>query len=382
LKSQRGNRSNRFVDFWIGSPLLYVLGLLRTKRKIPDHKEIVGILSLSAIGDTILASAIASDLKKALPSARIIAFVSPSSRGISQIVEGFDEEVVVPTTRPLQALRIIRQHRTDVLIDICAWPRITALYAALSHANFTAGFQTDGAWRHWAYDLAVKHSASRHEIDNFRALLRPFGINGKTLPHAVANICPPSRDPNNRSSVIICHPWASGFRSNLREWPIERWVTLARAIITDGHYVAITGSPEEAEQSVKLCSAIDRPDHVKILAGQATLFDTAMEIGRAAAVVCVNTGIMHLAAALNRPTVALHGPTNPRRWGPLGDTAIIVEPPAGSACGYLNLGFEYPSNPPDCMAKISVDDVIARLRQVLTVPVRVIKKNRIGLNTN
>jgi ADP-heptose:LPS heptosyltransferase len=255
------------------------------------------------------------------------------------------------------------------LIDICAWPRITALYAALSHARFTIGFQTDGAWRHWAYDLAVKHSASQHEIDNFRALLQPFGISGKTLPHAVAKFCQASRDPkNNRSSVVIFHPWASGFRSALREWPLERWVTLARAIISDGYRVVITGSPEEVEQSVELSMAIDRPNHVKILAGPATLFDTAMEISRAAAVVCVNTGTMHLAAALNRPTVALHGPTNPRRWGPVGDAAIIVAPPPNSGCCYLNLGFEYPSNPPDCMAKISVEEVLVPLRQALTIP--------------
>ena len=367
MKSQRGSYLRRFFDFWVGAPLLFILGSLRLKRKVPNQIDVIGLFSLSAIGDTILASAIANDLKRSLPSAKIVVFVGPAGRGISQIIEGFDGEVVIPTTHPLSALRIIRKHQVDVVIDICAWPRITALYAALSRARFTVGFWTDGASRHWAYDAAIKHSSNQHEIDNFRALLKPFGISGNALPHVLAKYYPPINETKkgDQASVVIFHPWASGFRSNLREWPTERWVALARAIIADGCRIVITGGPGDLERSVQLRTAIERPDQVRTLAGHIGLADTAMEIARAAAVVCVNTGTMHLAAALNRPLVALHGPTNSLRWGPLSEAAIIVEPPSGAGCGYLNLGFEYPTNPPDCMAMITVDDVLIRLRQAL-----------------
>jgi ADP-heptose:LPS heptosyltransferase len=366
MKEQRGSRLRRFIDHWIGSPILFVLGLVWPKRAIPNRIDVIGLLSLSAIGDTIVASAIANDLKRTLPSVKIIVFVGPSSQGIGQIIEGFDDEVVIPTTRPLRALHIIRQYPIDVLIDICAWPRITAIYAALSRARFTVGFRTDGAWRHWAYDMAVSHSAQRHEIENFRALMQPFDISGNAIPRALINFSPPSDDSKSaQTSVVIFHPWASGFRSDLKEWPIERWVALAKATIADGHHVVITGSAADLERSMKLCATINRPDHVRTLAGQTTLADTAIQIAYAAAVVSVNTGIMHLAAALNRPLVALHGPTDPERWGPLSDAAIIVVPPLGSGCGYLNLGFEYPSRPPDCMATITVEDVSIRLRQAL-----------------
>jgi ADP-heptose:LPS heptosyltransferase len=81
--------------------------------------------------------------------------------------------------------------------------------------------------------------------------------------------------------------------------------------------------------------------------------------------VSVNTGIMHISALLERPTLALHGPTNPRRWGPLGKTAVVIGPGPECGCGYLNLGFEYPRSPPDCMARISVEEVLARLGTML-----------------
>jgi len=76
----------------------------------------------------------------------------------------------------------------------------------------------------------------------------------------------------------------------------------------------------------------------------------------AACVVSVNTGNMHLAAALNVPVVGLHGPTNPARWGPIGGNAQIVRPSSDECC-YLNLGWEYPRNPPDCMGAIAVEQV-------------------------
>ena len=53
----------------------------------------------------------------------------------------------------------------------------------------------------------------------------------------------------------------------------------------------------------------------------------------------VNTGVMHVAAALEVPTIALNGPTSGRRWGPVGvHTRCVASPLIPD--GYLNLGFE------------------------------------------
>jgi ADP-heptose:LPS heptosyltransferase len=85
----------------------------------------------------------------------------------------------------------------------------------------------------------------------------------------------------------------------------------------------------------------------------------------AAAVVAVNTGVMHLAALLDAPVVALHGPTSRRRWGPLGNRSIALAPPGDSDCEFLDLGFEYPRGKVTCMERIAVDDVFAALLRLL-----------------
>ena len=70
----------------------------------------------------------------------------------------------------------------------------------------------------------------------------------------------------------------------------------------------------------------------------------------------VNTGVMHLAAAVGAPTIALNGPTSATRWGPIGANVVCVDSEL-PGCGYLNLGFEYDGHRTDCMRGISVDRV-------------------------
>ena len=85
--------------------------------------------------------------------------------------------------------------------------------------------------------------------------------------------------------------------------------------------------------------------------------------------VAVNTGTMHLAALLGKPLVALHGPTNPDRWGPIYPGArneqntLILGPGFNEGGAYLNLGFEYPENPTYLMDQISVEAVVDALRK-------------------
>jgi hypothetical protein len=77
-------------------------------------------------------------------------------------------------------------------------------------------------------------------------------------------------------------------------------------------------------------------DKVSLLLGDWVTF--AGTAAQAAAVISVNTGSMHVASLLNVPTIALHGPTSPLRWGPVGRRSIALVP--DGATSFLNLGFE------------------------------------------
>jgi heptosyltransferase I len=86
-------------------------------------------------------------------------------------------------------------------------------------------------------------------------------------------------------------------------------------------------------------------------------------------VVSVDTGIMHLAAALDMPVIGLHGPTSSKRWGPIGRNAVAIDS-SDPRAGYLYLGFERSVDPPPCMEAISyekvLDECLKRLEDAAT----------------
>jgi heptosyltransferase I len=92
-------------------------------------------------------------------------------------------------------------------------------------------------------------------------------------------------------------------------------------------------------------------------AGEFALDELLDVLAASACVVTVNTGVMHMAAAVGASTVALNGPTSSRRWGPIGPRAVSVDS-SFAGCGYLDLGWEYRGRRQDCMQGIPVERVV------------------------
>jgi ADP-heptose:LPS heptosyltransferase len=373
---ERGKGLLRALDRWIGVPLLLLMGLLRSKRSKPESFQSIGICVFAAIGDALLASALIADIKKANPGLKITIFATLANAPVFQLIRGWDELVLVPITKPLAAIRQLKAHPVDVLVDTSQWPRIGALICALSPAKWTIGFQTPGQARHFAYDCVVAHGSHIHELQNFRSLLAPLGIKTGLMPSMDEVAIAGARRLNLKEPYLVFHPWASGNHFEFREWPVHSWLELAKKALKAGYGVVFTGGPSDAARANALFHEIERAHPGAIadgmllnLAGQADLVITAAYLQKAAAVISVNTGTMHLAALLEAPLVALHGPTNPDRWGPTYPGSgfkvipIVIGPGRDQGGAYLNLGFEYPQNPQYLMNQISPQDVIEALRQ-------------------
>jgi heptosyltransferase-1 len=98
-----------------------------------------------------------------------------------------------------------------------------------------------------------------------------------------------------------------------KQWPLEHYQVLANLISETGHELVLN-VPQRAHTSVR--------QHVSGIPG---LIDATR---RATAVVGLDSGPLHLAAALRKPGVALFGPTDPARNGPYGGTIKTLRDPA------------------------------------------------------
>jgi ADP-heptose:LPS heptosyltransferase len=322
----------------------------------------IGVLNTAAIGDTILMGAALADLRAAYPRANLIAF---SGRGNAEAVEllgGLDATVTLPLENLGASFRQLRQYHLDLLFDFGPWPRINAVLSALAHADFTIGFRTTRQHRHYAYDVAVEHRNDVHEVENYRSLVRAIGLDAWHLPSLN---CLPAPSLQQRERSFVFHLWPGGTHAELKEWPLERWARLARELVVESDRIVLTGAPGQFVANEKLLATIDPPFRSRFHNAAGLRLDaTASLLAQASLVVCVNTGIMHLAAALGVPLVALHGPTSVRRWGPIGPRTVALESPC-QGCGYLDLGFEYHHKPRYCMSAISYRMVREACAQVL-----------------
>jgi ADP-heptose:LPS heptosyltransferase len=366
MKNERGQNLLKRVDLIVGGAILYVLGAFRRKRRLPGEYATAGIFAFAAIGDSILSSIVISELRKTGKFSRVVMFASRSNARIYDLFDGLDEVVIVPLTSPLDALREIRKYEVDVLIDTSQWPRISALLAALTKARYTIGFKTKNQFRHYAYDASVEHSDQLHELDNFRKLLRPLGIESTEVPRVTREVRSSALPFIIDGKYFVFHPWASGTNFAMREWPLEYWCNLARILIASGYSIVITGGPEDAARAEQLVGLIGSEKVVSV-AAKVSLTAVVGIVKQADCIVCVNTGIMHLSAMLDTPVVSLHGPTNPFRWGPVGKERGIMAVSRRDGGMFLSLGFEYPKNAVYVMEKISVASVADVLSEVYSI---------------
>jgi heptosyltransferase I len=309
----------------------------------------------------VILSGVTQDLRRAFPAARIVVFAGATNAATARLLPGVDEVVPLPITSPLRCIRALRRHPVDVLLDFAGWSRISAVYAAFARARWRAGFRTDGQHRHAAYDASTGNLPTQHELQNFRDLAALVGAEGRALPRIPVPDDAPAPLP---SRYVVLHAWPSGTMRQVKEWPLERWAALARRALDDGLTIALSGSSHDAPRSAELARAIGADERVVDLAGRLPFDRLPVLLARAAAVVSVNTGIAHLAAAAGARTLCLNGPTAVHRWGPLGPRVrnIVVPPPHG---GYLHLGFEYEGRDQEVMRRIEVDEVWEALRALL-----------------
>lgn len=365
--NNRGSGLKRKLDLLLGCPLLILVGCVRKIRwcvKSDTGCGPLGIIRTAAIGDTVLISGLLVDARRRYPTRKLVVFLGETNLALGPLLPTECEVVAISVKSPMSSVFIIRKYKLEVAIDLGPWPRIDALLACCSGAGIVAGFLTPGQFRHFGFDRTVVHRSDVHEVVNYRALASTVGVTGDAPPVLLAPELPPSFSFNG--SWIALHPWPGGFRSILREWPLSNWVELATKLHQAGHSVAITGGPIDQPRVLELTQDLRKvlPSIHIIELKTRSLAELAAVLKTARGMVSVNTGIMHMAAALDVPTVSLNGPTSTLRWGPIGPRTRSVEPRGGGG-GYLHLGFEY-SDSCDltCMKRVHVDDVMGALQSL------------------
>jgi heptosyltransferase-3 len=121
-------------------------------------------------------------------------------------------------------------------------------------------------------------------------------------------------DMENKSYAII-HPYPM---FSYKMWNLEGWINIMSWLNKSrGLKIVLTGgnSSDEIEYIAKLHQSL--PHDGTNIAGKLNLSGVAYLLSKASIYVGLDTSVTHMAAALGIPTIALYGPTNPVKWGPM-----------------------------------------------------------------
>ena len=261
----------RFIDRYVGIPVLIVLAILfKRKKRLPieNIKKII-ILKLAAIGDTILLIPMLRTLKKKLPDVEITFLCSPINISVANKIPYIDKVIncrVHSFLNPILFIKFIkeiRKNQYDVLLDAGQWERINSILSVFIKNHFSIGFKTQKQFKHFIYDSIVTHYRNKHEIENFLDFLIPLGIivtkedmrleyplSEKNLQFAdefwIAN------DLNNKT-VICLHP-GCGENGQPREWSNDNYIKLGKRLVEFDNSIRLllTG----AEIDIERCKII------------------------------------------------------------------------------------------------------------------------------
>jgi ADP-heptose:LPS heptosyltransferase len=117
--------------------------------------------------------------------------------------------------------------------------------------------------------------------------------------------------PPRPGPYVCVHPGASVPE---RRWPAERFAAAADALADRGLAVVLTGTAAEAGLMREVAEQMAAP--AIDIAGRTDLGATAAVLRRARLLVCNDTGVSHLAAAIRTPSIVISTGDNPARWSP------------------------------------------------------------------
>ena len=308
------------------------------------------IIKTSSMGDIVHNMPVIADIRHAFPDHVIDWVVEEAYVDLVRMTRGVERVLPValrrwrvqPHRRTVHDERrafgdLLRSERYDVVLDTQGLLKsaFIARRARVTRGGYRAGFSyalvREGLARMF-YDRGYAVDPQLHAIERMRSLAaQALGYAGATLgpprfeldvpagplPWLAENVATRAVAPY----VVLLHATARAEKA----WPAERWLGLVEAICAAGMTPVLpSGNATERGAAESLANEARTEGTCRpVVAPALSLVEAATLLRDATAVVGVDTGLLHLAAALGTPTVGLFGATPRWRYAPYWSTRAI-----------------------------------------------------------
>ncbi len=367
----------KFIDATIGAALCWSVGrlrhLLRLDPAVPPDPAAqpvrrVLVIRPGGLGDMVLLLPMLRVLRERLPAAAVDVVCERRNAAVLRL-SGLADRIWCYDSAPLALLFGLRCARYDVALDSEQFHHISALMALLSRAPVRIGFKINPG-RNPLYTHLITYELDGWEAAQFMGLLAPLGIKDVVpvvegslrLDSSIATPAP-GYGQDARATLgkrIVIH---AGATTRYKRWDRARWADLVGQLAAPNNGpIILVGGPSDRAAAAWIAERAGVP--VENMAGRLTLKETATVLAGAALFVGGDSGLAHLAVALDASTVILFGPSDSRKWGAPGPRHAIVR--CDLACAPCAIfGYHKLCHSIACMDGITVEQVTSVSRSVL-----------------
>ena len=289
------------------------------------------IVKLSSLGDVVHCMPVLHDIHRAHPDAVIDWVVEPGFAPLVRRVAGINAVIEcalrrwskawwTPAVRAeWRAFRVrLQRDRYDAVIDLQGLTKSaviarlasrTATGASYGLANRTEGSSHEAPAR-WLVDHAIRIEPHIHALDRSRVLVaQALGYRVDGPPRF--GLRAQANDQRAVPTLVLVH----GTSRDDKLWPEASWVELGRRAIAQGWRIALPhAGAAELERAQRIAAALGEPAQVWPAMSLDALVD---RLGATQGVVGVDSGLSHIATALNLPHVQIYNWPTAWRTGPL-----------------------------------------------------------------
>jgi len=326
------------------------------------------IVRLRSIGDTVLATPSLIALRRFLPEARIDVLLED---WVTPLLDDFDavDNVISIGTGPLKRLKTalhLRHNRYDVVVNLHGGATSTLLTraAGAKHRVGYADYQYSFLYNHLLSSSSdFWKSEKTHSAEQQLALLGSVGVPVDDRPRSRLQVSESARS-SLQQKYRLKKPFALVHPSSLyhtKQWSAENFARIVEYLSTLGISSIAVASRSESSVLKMLSAAARTPvttaddlslPEITALASEATVF-----IGN-------DSGIAHIAAAVDTPSVVVFGSSNRVHWRPWTNAAneIVFNPFECQPCpGYECKVY----GEPRCILSVTSDQVVNAVERVL-----------------
>jgi heptosyltransferase-2 len=277
------------------------------------------IVGPSWVGDMMMAQSLFKLLKMKQPNINIDVLTPTWSEGLLQRMD--EVRHIIPHTIPhgkfgwRERRQIGQQLRSRAYQQAIVLPNSwkSALIPYFANIPQRTGFK--GEMRYGLLnDIRSKKGLTR-TVDQFVAL--------GTKDNAIApqpSLSPKPIKHENQQPILALCPGAE--YGPAKCWPLEYYATVAKQKRDQGWQVWIFGSHKDYAAGAKIQSLVG--EGVRNLCGQTSLSEAVDLLALTNIVITNDSGLMHIAAALDKPVIAIYGSSSPKMTPPLSDKAHII----------------------------------------------------------